>query len=509
MSKAVFIIAALSIVLYANSIGGGFISDDIPTIVNNPPAEGILECRSFGRLLNVISYKLGGLNPLFYHLHNIIFHTLNSILVFFFLSIFFKPQASFLGALLFASHPIHTEVVAWISGVSYLYITAFLLSSFLLYHLSTKSDFRKGLYLASLFLFAASLFNGWYGVCFPGLIILYDFTYKKIKKNWKLHLPFILLSLYRVIDQIYIAGGMTRRVTVLKADLGSEALSNPLYNLAFSFFSHLKLLLWPVKLTLYHEPLSISLKVLWLEIFMLLVILSFLPLLFKKAKPLFLALGIFLLFLSPTYSFIPIAWLVAERYLYLPSISFSILGAFILERYAPSGKKRLLAIILIILLLSAYSLRTILRNGDWKDRASLWRATVKASPLSHKAHNNMGDIYGGEGNLVMAEESFRRAIELKPDYAHAYHNLANTQLDLGKVEEAILNYQKAISLDSELYQSYQNLGVIYFNKRELEKARECLNRALEIAPGDITLRENLKAIENINIEENPQRRGEP
>ena len=50
----------------------------------------------------------------------------------------------------------------------------------------------------------------------------------------------------------------------------------------------------------------------------------------------------------------------------------------------------------------------------------------------------------GEGNLEKAVEQFKTAVELKPDYADAYHNLANTYQKMGRIEEAIRNYEKGL-----------------------------------------------------------------
>lgn len=492
MAKYIVTIAVLSIVIYANSLTGGFISDDIPAIVNNPRIGEISACRGFSDLSNCTAYKIGGLNHMPYHLSNIILHSINSILVFYFLLIFFGLIPSFFGALLFASHPVHSEAVSWISGRPYLFLTLFLLSSFLLYRRTSFADRPKiSLYLVSLFLFVLSLFSCTYAVFYPGMIVLFDFTYKKVRKNWKLWMPYILISLVWILSKNYIIG---QRVASLQERMGTTGTSNPIFNMVFSLFNHAGLVIWPVKLTLYHEPLKISPQLLGVGIFFLFLIIPTLPFLFKNAKPLFFAIGLFVIFLCPTYSPVPISWLVAERYVYFPSISFSIFIAFFMEKYASVGKAREIAVIFLVILIGAYSLRTIYRNNDWKDRAALWRATVKSSPKSPKAHNNMGDIYSIEGDMETAAREFKMATELKPDYADAYHNLGLTCQKMGRLNEAVANYKKAVSINPRLYQSYQNLGVIYLNKGELDSAKDYLQKSLEINPDNTALRQALKEL---------------
>ncbi len=80
----------------------------------------------------------------------------------------------------------------------------------------------------------------------------------------------------------------------------------------------------------------------------------------------------------------------------------------------------------------------------------------------------------------MAAGEFRRAIELRPDYADAYHNLANTYERMGRTDEAIENYKKAASFNPGLWESYQALGAIYYNRGEKAVAAELLEKAAEI-----------------------------
>ena len=100
----------------------------------------------------------------------------------------------------------------------------------------------------------------------------------------------------------------------------------------------------------------------------------------------------------------------------------------------------------MIIVISLLSYRTIIRNNDWKTRASLWRSTVEVSPLSAKAHNNMGDIYGREGNLEMSAKSFKRATEINPKYSDAYHNLAMVLYRMNRLDEAQDYYKKYLNI---------------------------------------------------------------
>jgi len=549
--KYLLLIIGLTFTIYANTLKNDFVSDDLPAIVTNPNISCISCVSDLVNLSYHLNYLIGKLDPFIYHLTNIILHLLNSILVFFFLSLFFKATPSFWGSLIFVSHPIHTEAVTWIAGRPYLIFTCLLLFSFLSYVRATsynnsKSKLSDGsgcfsrpiilnerkrvkdldrsfvpfatlrglrmssrkdkessptaqlsinYFLISLLMYFLSLYSGIFALIFPGMLILYDFTFGRWRKNYKLWFAFFALTLLKLL---LISGGIKQRVIQVGLDTGQPGMSNPILNMAFSVFTHLSLLIWPQKLTLYHEPNIISAAALGFEIFLLVLLFLLLPWIFKKTRKIFFAICFFILFLLPTYSPVAISWLVAERYLYFPSLALSMLAAFWIDRYAKEGKLKKWVSILLISLIVLYSWRTVVRNSDWKTHASIWKATVEVSPKSPKAHNNMGDVYSLEGNLEKAAEEFSRAIELKPDYADAYHNLASVYQKMGRIDEAIMNYKKAVSINPFLYQSYQNLGVIYLNKHQVDLAKEYFSKVLEIAPDNASVRQILRESENIN-----------
>ncbi len=241
---------------------------------------------------------------------------------------------------------------------------------------------------------------------------------------------------------------------------------------------------------MYLEPPVISSFALKAELFFLSLLLISLPFIFKKAKELFLGIGIFVLFLAPTYSPMMVSWLVAERYLYFPSIILSIFLAFFYERII-GGASRSAPIIffaVIIFIIAALGVRTVARNEDWKTPERFWRQTVLASYNSPRSHNNMGDVYCQEGNLDGAIREFKKAIELKPDYADVYHNLANVYHNKGDLKEAMKFYQQAIFFNPRLFESYYNLSLIYLNTGELALAKLELEKALELRPENINAR---------------------
>lgn len=123
--------------------------------------------------------------------------------------------------------------------------------------------------------------------------------------------------------------------------------------------------------------------------------------------------------------------MVAERFLYIPSVGFCFLLAIILVRLSgmrsfglsPQAFKGI-AILLLILLLSFYSVTTIRRNDDWQDSFTFWSQTVRTSPQSPRARYNLGNAYLWEGKLDEAIFEYKTAIGISPAHAKAHNNLA-------------------------------------------------------------------------------------
>ncbi|MDD4980714.1 MAG: tetratricopeptide repeat protein [Candidatus Omnitrophica bacterium] len=515
-NKYIYIILiAVSFLVYANSLNNAFVSDDIPAILNYPfisqPLRFLLEPNP---LSNSLNYLIGQYNPFIYHLTNIILHALNTIFIFLFLRLFFRAEASFLGSCLFAVHPIHTEAVTWISGRPYLILSLFILGTYFLYQkanglLVTEAlppdknkrlivnekniNFKLPYYVLSLLAFSYFIIKHYtFYALLPLFLILSDVTFGSWRKAWRLWLPFLGIVILRLI--IARVEVMTRVTAVAKEIGASITWTNPFFNLVYSFFSHVGLILWPAKLTLYHEPAIISAFMLKVGIAALLALAAALPFIFKKAREVFFAIALFILFLLPTYSPVMISWLVAERYAYFPSVALSIIVCFFYERYVAPVKntqRKNLILGVLIFILSCYAVRTVVRNEDWKSPERFWRQTVLASPESPRSHNNLGDVYGQEGNVEGAIREFSKAIELKTDYADGYHNLATTYYRQGNIKEAVKIYKEAVSLNPELFESHFNLGIIYLDMGQVDSAIEELQKAAELRPQDANARQAL------------------
>ncbi len=309
--KYILPIIILATLIYSNSLQGEFVSDDIPQIVNNKTIGTLEGCRSPITCINSVIYKFNQ-TPIPFHILSLIVYSIACILVFYLLSSFFPIIPSFLGALLFTAHPIHTEAISWISGLPYALSTVLIIASFLLY--------KKRKYWLSLSLHLINFTICWYAFIFPLMIVLYDILYHRV--NWKRWTPYFFLSGAWLI---FSQSSLSQRISSLSGS------SNPLSNLIYSFFKHGQLILFPDKLTIYHEPLTTTMPTIILGGIALIILICSLPFI-RKAKPLIFGLGIYTLFLLPTYSPKMISWLIAERYAFFPSVGACIILVYLLNK---------------------------------------------------------------------------------------------------------------------------------------------------------------------------------
>ena len=132
-------------------------------------------------------------------------------------------------------------------------------------------------------------------------------------------------------------------------------------------------------------------------------------------------------------------------------------------------------------------------------------------PELAEGHFNLGLVLRGQGKLDDAVSCYRRAVELKPSYAEAYHQLGvaltapldeaiacyrraiglgpdrTNRINLGvalqqqwKLDEAVACHQRALQLKPDSAEIYNNLGAAYQARGELDHAADCYRRALEL-----------------------------
>lgn len=487
--KEIYIIlVALCVLVYANSIKGTFITDDIASIVDNPNISKPLRFWSDPQqALNSLAYSVAGLNPWAYHLISIIMHSINTLLVFVFLRLFFQTEASFFAACLFAVHPVHTEAVTWISGRPYLSLTLCSLLIYLLYQRAmvlVTAEKKPGIfrYILSILIFVYFLIKSFsFFTLLPVLLIFSDMLFSDWRKRWKWWVPFLVIVIVRLI---LAKAEIQYRIDSLAIETeGQSVYNNPAFYFIYSVFSHLWLLIWPQHLTIYHEPVIFPP---FLMKFWMVCLLPFLLVLlwaFHKDKRFFFSLSMFIILLVPTYSTIPVASVVAERYVYLASAMLSMSLAYLYEIYIPKNTEtKRYAVMALIIIFALYGVRTIARNANYHNQQRFWRMTLETAPNSPRAHNGLGSIYLNEANLNRAIREFQDAIRIDPRSYAAYSNLSLAYCKTGELEPALFFAGKAMEIKKDNPEPFYNLAELYNRLGNKDEAITYLKKVLQIAP---------------------------
>jgi hypothetical protein len=497
----------LVFIIYANGLGGAFVSDDINWIPNNPNINNLgnyiqIRDRPAIWIIFYLAHAIGGLNPFFYRLPNLIFHAGNVIAIFILLKILINKRTAIFTSLIFAVHPILTESVTWIAGGSYAAYTFFFLLSFIFYLLS-KNNVK--LFIFTIIFFLISLSFSEKAIVLFLIFPLYEIASGTFLKRWKSIIPFFIVGIVVVLATL---AKIQDKIAGLKLyNYVEPGFDNPFIKIPISVTEYLKLMFWPSGLSLYPNIPTFTWEnyLIRLGIFifiLIIIIISFIRLKRDRfSKHIFFWLLFFIITLLPVLTPYRIASIVAERYVYIGSIGiFTIIG-IMFDKLSENIKIKNSIYIIFSILVFALSVRTIVRNHDWISEDNLWIASYKVSPNNPNVLLNMADMYSRHQDYPKAIEFLNKTINLKPDYADAYHNLANTQIELYKkdnnqdyLKQALDNYQLAIKYNPTLWQSYQGLGIIYFNFKEFEKAAEYINDAIKINPLNLNLQYNLGII---------------
>ena len=534
-------VLALSLVCYLNSLTNQFVFDDITILRKNPTIRGIenipslLGLGTYGvsyRPLRMVSYALDytlnetlwrnvggysgkerGLNPFGYHLSNCVYHLVTSFLVFLVIyRLVASSRVAFLAASLFALHPVHTDSVTYISGRRDILFTLFYLLGFyffLCYRVSKKLKLIIAFFLA----YCLSLGSKEMGVTLPAIFLCYELVDNYSGKGNTINLNYfkeLFLTFKRVIVQSKYLYSLvflgTLAYSYYKVFIYSPSYRKSYYgeSMLTTFLTvgkivvhYVKLLLYPITLNAdyYYNafPLSPSLfDPATLFSFLLLGAMGY-GVLRALVTHKMLAFGgmWFSITLLPVCHIFPHHELLAEHYLYLPSVGFCLIAALLMNSLLESKRYKNATYTSCVVLVLLFSLRIVDRNKDWKDGGTLWEKTVKTVPQCARAHSNLGLVYFEKGRVDEAIAEYTRAVAIKPDFPQAYDNLGIAYAKKGMFDEAIVEYKKAITLKAFYPEAYTNLGNAYGRKGRIDEAIAMYKIALVMKPSYALAHSNL------------------
>jgi len=450
-------------------------------IFNSSSTGGAGYLDSFYRPIQIIFYllieQIFGKETWAFHLLNIGLHAINAVLVYHLgRKMKLHSITSFLCALVWGLHPLHTEAVTYMSATADTLHTVFLLSGLLV----AIPTFTWPRLAASFAFFILALLSKESAIVFPALLFTMMFFFAKKRFHWRTYLrslPFWLLSLGYFVSR--------RTFLNFNNDMSMYKIAN-IYtdNILYRFFtflatlpSYFTLIFWPHDLHIDHNfPV-------YAEFFILPVIIGTVIIAFAGLAGYFYHWAAWaLLWFIASYVpqsgvIIPVNAIFLEHWMYLPTIGIVLsLGAgcesLKLFRKGFVGLASVAAVLLGIL--------TFQQNWVWENPISLFSHILRYNPNVDRVRHNLAMAYSDRGDLDLALEQYNIVLKNSPNQYQTYHNMGRIYLQKGDETKAEEYFLKAISLDTKFFPSYAELANLYYKKGDLKKAEEFKKKFLEL-----------------------------
>jgi Flp pilus assembly protein TadD len=496
-SIAAYILASVvwTALLYAQAVTAGFASyDDAPQIVQNPsltsltgslkyfqsPVSFASDFRGSGGLFYrplfwlslAIDEKLWGLNPVAFHLTNVLLHWLSGLFLFLLLrQLPMSSLSSALTSLLWLCLPINSEAVAWISGRPYCLAACFLLLGMLLAERYLSRPAVK--YLAGYCLAAfCALFSHEEGVlivAFTLLLIIRNYKGKTRPATMLFGVSVMTILLYFRSRHAAGATGVTAKGTIASFGL--------------FFWKYVGWMVLPIHMSVERStdtpPPGWSGRALaaWLFLALACAVWIVVDRKIPRSSIGFAWMGIGLL---PFCGIVFIYQGMAERYTYVASVGLALLVVVIGRESQVRLRPFVVGLIAAWALWGVYRLET--RISDWSDAARLYAHSLDATPRSAKLHYNLGAVLEERRDFDQAGGEYTKAVALEPYYEPALAGLGNVDLNLGRAKEASQMFQKALQLKPDDVKTVTNYGTALESLGETDAAKTQYQRAISLAP---------------------------
>jgi tetratricopeptide (TPR) repeat protein len=132
-----------------------------------------------------------------------------------------------------------------------------------------------------------------------------------------------------------------------------------------------------------------------------------------------------------------------------------------------------------------------LSEGDADDAEQAFRDALELAPDFAEAHANLGLVLEMRGALDEAETSYRRSLELDPKYAQTHSNLDNLLAARKRFIEAEAAHQRAVELAPTSPSAWTNLGALLACLQRDDEAELCHHTACHFDPDFAKARFNL------------------
>jgi len=430
----------------------------------------------------MVEYTLWGLNPFGYHLMNLLFHLLGTLLVFHIIKkLSGNDLIAFITSLLFGIHPLHVESVAWIAERKDVLYGFYFLWALYLYILHTKQEKQFSKYfLFSLILFVFALLSKAQAVVLPVVFFAVDFLMKGkfTKKTILEKIPFFVLAVAFGLIAIKVQGKAGAMQTFQYFPFYERILFS-----CYAFMTYLHKLILPINLSCFYPYPETDDKINTVWVYLspaVLLALSFIIWkYFRTYKVVLFGVAFFLITIALVLQLLPIGdALYADRYTYIPSIGLFFIASHYL---APHLKNKMIMIIASAFLLF-YCYLTFQRTKVWHDSITLYTDAIDNGYKAAIIYNNRGAVLADSTRNEEALKDFTSLVELKPKYPNGWRNKGLVLQRMKKDDEALIAFSEQIKYHPEDYSNYLSRGTMYVQKNDFENAMKDFTKIIELQP---------------------------
>lgn len=500
-------LAAAIVAVYASSLRGDFLWDDDLHISANETIVGPLglkEIWTSSRALYFpltltnfwVQHALWGLEPFGYRVVTLFFHASAALLLWRVLHALKVPGA-WLGAALWALHPVQVESVAWICELKNTQSAFFFLAAILTWTrwLETtrppSASSGRGAYVATLGLAVLAILSKPSTVMLPVVLGLCTW-WQRGRIDWRDALrlvPFFGLSAlaagWTIWEQKFNSGAI--------GEAWNQSLAERFAIAGRIIWFYLGKLLWPESLSFIYPRWQIDGTNPWVYagVFAATVVAVVLWLGRNgRLRPLFFGGGYFVALLFPVLGFFSVYFFrysfVGDHFQYLASMGpLALVGAGLARL---PGKLGTLAGGVVV---AGLALLTTSHTGAYLSQEALWRDTLAKNPAADMAWFNLSDVLSRDGRHEEAITAIERGLALRPDDPFAFNDLGNEYVLLGRPAEAVAFFERSLQIAPNHPSAHNNFGNALSDLGRFEQALHHLQRAVEIEPDNADYLNNL------------------
>jgi tetratricopeptide (TPR) repeat protein len=436
-----------------------------------------------------VEWRLWGMDPLGYHLTNLVLHGVEALLVWAILERL-GIGGAYLAGLLFAAHPVNVESVAWIAQRKNLVAMLFFLLAILFWLRSESEEGAdrggrgRGWYWASVGMFVLAMLGKGSVAPLPAVLLLLAWWQRGRLgvRDLVRVVPYGVVSVLLVAVNVWFqthGTGPIRQAGVVERVLGAGGV----------VWFYLWKALWPLRLSFVYPQWKVDpgRALWWLPA---LAALAVTVLLWRSrdgwGRGCFAAWCFFCVSLVPVMGLTDVYFmtfsLVADHYEHVALIGvMALLGAGWAWGWKRLGGRWRRAWAGVAgLVVAGLVLLTARQSAAYRDEETIYRATIAANPDCWMAYYNLGVDLSDRGDRKDAITQFEQALRVRPDYAEAHNNLALALSAEGRDAEAMAHAREAVRIKPGMPEARVDLGILLSRSGHAAEALTQLEKAVEL-----------------------------